>query len=273
MSSLPQDSNERPASTSYSRSVKSKHSRDSQCTREETTPLLPQRTERGRFSDTGGTNDVASSAAASLRSIQDGIDGGSKSKTKWATIVSLVMLSLAVLAALGLGFAAPAVVEEYTKEALVFEPTNLSVDSVTPAGVRARIQGTFVLDGSRVQRKSVRNLGRVGTWIAREIECDESEVRVYLPEYGDILLGAAVVPPMKVNIQDGYHNSIDFLADLQPGDTDGIRQVTNDWLHGHLGSLNVTAIATLPLRSGFIKLGTRSVTRRLLFEGHSLSAA
>ena len=162
--------------------------------------------------------------------------------------------------------------EEYAREALVFEPNNLSLDSITATGVRARVQGTFVLDASRVQKKPVRDLGRAGTWIAREVESGASELKVYLPQYDNVLVGIAKVPPIKVNIQDGHYNHIDFLTDLEPGDVEGVRRIANDWLDGRLESLQIEAVASLPLRSGLFKLGTQSVTQSMFFEGQSLSA-
>lgn len=165
------------------------------------------------------------SASDSLRSHQ-------KKPRRWPTIVALSILSLAVLTILGFGFAAPAVVEEYAKQALVFEPTKLSIDSFTGEGVVARIQGAFTLDGTRVRKKSVRDLGRAGTWIAREVESEESKLKVYLPEYGNLLLGTAKVPPVKVNIRDRHWNHIDILTELRPGNVKVVRRVAEDWLDG-----------------------------------------
>lgn len=128
-----------------------------------------------------------------------------------------------VVAILCLGFAAPAIVEEYAQQAVVFEPTKLSIDSFTAKGVKARIQGTFTLDASRVQKKSIADIGRLGTWIAREVETRESDVKVYLPEYDNVLMGIAIIPPLKVNIRNNNVNNIDFLTDLEPGDVNGIR--------------------------------------------------
>lgn len=176
------------------------------------------------------------------------------------------------MAILCLGFAAPTIVEEYAQQAVVFESTNLSIDSFTATGVRARVQGTFTLDASRVQKKSVANIGRAGTWIAKEVETRESDVKVYLPEYGNILLGVATIPPLKVNIRDQHVNSIDFLTDLEPGDVNSIRQIANDWLDGRLASLRVQGVAIVSLKSGIFSLGTQKISQSMLFEGQSLSA-
>ncbi|CRK39892.1 hypothetical protein BN1723_018740, partial [Verticillium longisporum] len=85
---------------------------------------------------------------------------------------------------------------EYAKEAAVLEPTNLSLESITSDGVKARIQANFRLDGSRVKDDSSRRLGRFATWVVRKLGTEETKVNVYLPEYEGTLLGSAVVPPL-----------------------------------------------------------------------------
>ena len=260
---------ERPASQ---RSKASKRSRQSHLSIQsgESTPLLSRGADRRNYGDEPADDLPTSPAASSLRSLQNGSESKDTTKRKWPTIVSLTSLSLVILAILGLGFAAPAVVEEYAKQAMVFEPTDLSIDSFTPTGVRARIKGDFTLDGSRVSKKPVRDLGRAGTWIARAVECRASKVKVYLPEYDDLLLGTAEVPPITVDIRDGHITHVDFKTDLEPGDLDGIRRIANDWLDGRLGQLRVHGKAEVGLKSGLFSLGTQSISQTLLFEGQSL---
>ena len=161
--------------------------------------------------------------------------------------------------------------EEYAKEAMVFEPTNLSIDSFTTKGVRARIQGAFTLDGSRVHKKPVRDLGRAGTWVARKVESKQSKVQVYLPEYDDILLGTADVPPIVVDVRDGHTTHNDFLSDLSAGDLDGIRRMAMDWMEGRIGQISVRGVADVPLKSGIFGLGTQSLTQTIVFNGQSCS--
>ena len=175
-----------------------------------------------------------------------------------------------IIAILGLGFAMRAAVEEYAKQAAMFEPTDLSIDSFTPSGVRARIRGNFGMDASRVEKKPVRDLGRFGTWIARAVESKRSRMDVYLPEYDNVLLGTASVPPIVVDIRNGHTTYIDFLVDLEPGDVDGIRQIANNWIDGRLGQLRVLGEAKIPLKSGIFNLGTQTVSESLVFEGQSL---
>jgi hypothetical protein len=270
MSSAHEEASERPPSKHSTHSAASRRPNGSIAS-EETTPLLSQQDDDEPVSYSGLANGAASPAAASLQSIQDNIEGSGKGQRRWGTIIALSILSALVIAILGLGFAAPAIVEEYAKEALVVEPTSISIDSFTATGVRARIQGDFVLDGSRVQKKPVRDLARACTWIAKEVESGESKIEVYLPEYGNLLLGTAKVPPIKVNVRDGHHTHLDFLADLEPGDVDGIRRIANDWLGGGLGSLAIKGVASVPLKSGIFKLGTQTVSRSLLIEGNFIS--
>lgn len=260
---------ERPASQ---RSKASKRSRQSHLSIRsgESTPLLSRDVDRRHYGDEPADDVQTSPAATSLRSLQNGSESKDTTKRKWPTIVSLALLSLVLLAILGLGFAAPAVVEEYAKQAMVFKPTDLSIDSFTPTGVRARIKGNFTLDGSRVHKKPVRDLGRAGTWIARAVESRTSKVKVYLPEYDDLLLGTAEVPPITVDIRDGHITHVDFKTDLEPGDLDGIRRIANDWLDGRLGQLRVQGKAEVSLKSGLFSLGTQSISQTLLFEGQSL---
>ena len=172
-----------------------------------------------------------------------------------------------MLVILGLGFAAPALVEEYAKEAMVFEPTALSIDSFTPTGVRARIQGDFMLDGSKVRRKPIRDLGRAGTWIAAAVESKESNVEVLLPEYGNLLLGTAIIPPIVVSIRDGVTTHVDFLSELHAGDLDGLRSMAKDWIEGRIGSLRVAGNADVPLKSGIFGLGTQKLSETIVFAG------
>jgi hypothetical protein len=171
---------------------------------------------------------------------------------------------------MALAFFTPAVVEEYAKQSLIIEPTSLSLRDFTSTGAVVRIQADVKLDASRVKNDAVRNLGRAGTWIARQIESKTSKVEVYLPEYGNLLIGTATVPGVVVNIRNGQTTHVDFDADLQPGDMTGIRSVINDWLEGRLGQLRVQGKTDVALKSGIFPLGTQSISESLVFEGQYL---
>lgn len=238
----------------------------------ESTPLLSGNSDQPRYDGEEDVNDRDSSpAASSLRSIQEGRSTSTKkSRAPWAIIIAIsVLVAAAIVIAFG-AFVAPAAVEEYAKQALVIEPTSLSIDSFTANGVKARIQADFRLDASRVSDDNVRNIGRFGTWLAQYIESKDSVVQVYLPEYDNLLLGTATVPPIVVNIRNGHTTHIDFIADLVAGDAEGIKRIANDWLEGKLGNLRVQGKANVDLKSGIIPLGTTSISESLVFEGQYL---
>jgi hypothetical protein len=235
----------------------------------EFTPLLSHDSDAPRYDGEGQT--IPSPAAATLRSLRDGQGTKPSSKKRaWPTIIAISTLATTILVIMAGAFFAPAVIEEYAKQSLVIEPTNLSIDSFTSTGVMARIQANFKLDASRVENEAVRNLGRAGTWIARKIESKESKVEVYLPEYGNLLIGTATVPGIVVDIRNGQITRVDFLAELVAGDLVGVRRVANDWLEGRLGELRVQGKTDVALKSGIFPLGTQSISESLVFEGQSL---
>lgn len=233
----------------------------------ESTPLLHRRDDDLA---TYGTQRGAS-PSPSIESRRSGSRGGGSphksSRMRWPIVLSLTVLTTAILGILLFAFAAPAVVKEYAQEAAVFEPTALSIDSTTPDGVRARVQGDFVMDSDRVKSRSIRNFGRFATWIAREVDTGESGVEVYLPEYGNILVGNAALPSIKMNIRNGHHTKVDFMTELTPGDIKGMHGVAMDWVEGRLGRLSIKGRATVHLKTGLINLGTQILTDTFTFEG------
>jgi hypothetical protein len=244
-------------------SIRSSHSAQSRSSRgsaasDESTPLLAR-------NDTGD-HDHDEEEAAERSSLEEPSSKNS-SRIRTPTAIALTFLTLLVITILGLGFAAPAVVEEYAKQAAVFEPCDYSIDSFTHRGVVARIRGDFMMDGSRVQKKSVRDLGRAGTWLARAVESEATEVQVYLPEYDNVVLGTAMVPPIVVNIRDGERTKLDLLVELIRGDSEGIRRIVNEWRDGRLGSLTVRGMASIPLKSGIFSLGSQTIIQTLQFKG------
>ena len=259
----------RPASHRSNRSKRSKASVRS-TNSDESTPLLSRSDESGYGNEPATNNGASSPDAASLISANEGDNAKKRSRFRTPTIIALSTLIVLVVVILGLGFAAPAVVEEYAMQAALFEPTDLSIDSFTTNGIKARIQGKFSLDGSRVERKPVRDLGRFSTWIARAIETRPSKVEVYLPDQDNILLGTADVAPIVVSIRDGDVTNLDFTADLEPGDDNGMRgikRVANDWIKGDLEQLKVMGKAHVSLKSGIFPLGTQTISKSIVFKG------
>jgi hypothetical protein len=249
----------------------SHHSSDSH----ENTPLL-SRNDTPRYDaadDDEERRRRPSPAATSLQSIQDGQVAtiqSSKDGRRWPTYIAISILGLLMIGIITGAFFVPAAVEEYAKQSLIIEPTNLSVQNFTSTGVTARIQAIFKMDGSRVKNDAVRKFGRFGTWIAREVETKPSTVEVYLPEYGNILLGKAELPRIAVDIRDGHHTVLDFFAILEPGNAEDIRRIANDWLEGRLDRIRIMGKASVDLKSGIIPLGTQTIAESMVFEGQSL---
>jgi hypothetical protein len=240
----------------------------------ENTPLLLRTDSHIRYdgSEEHANGRVSSPAARSLRSLQNGdqTPGSKKEGSRWPTFIAVAVLGLIIIGIILGAFFAPAAVEEYAKQALVIEPTNLSIANFTNKGVTARVQANFRMDALRVKNEHIRNVGRFGTWLAHQVESEESKVQVYLPEYGNILIGTAVVPKLVVNIRNGHTTAIDFLTDLEPGDVEGIRRVANDWLEGRLDQIRLLGKADVGLKSGLISLGSQTISESLVFEGQSL---
>ncbi len=226
----------------------------------ERTPLLSRQDEESQTTHDSQRDDQNDGIAEPTHS-----ESSFKKKSRrWPSVIALVILCLVVVIAC-CGFAAPSIAQEYAANALVFEPDRFSIASLTSFGVRARVQGDFWLDASRERRKPVRYLGTFATWIAKEAETGESEVKVYLPGYSNTLLGTARIPPVKVNIRNVHYNHLDIFTDLQPGDVEGIRAVADDFLAGRLNHLDVEAVARVPLKTGLIKLGTQTISQLMSF--------
>lgn len=267
---MPERSSSRHSQTSdHSRhSRKSHHSAISKHSAE-STPLLSRDVDNRSYGDRTDSYDQPSAPSSSLNSFPGG--SPEEKRRRWPTIIAITLLTLTFVTILGIGFAAPAVIEEYAKEAVEFEPTEISIDSVTASGVMARMQGEFSLDASRVRKKPVRDLGRFGTWVARAVEITDTVVQVYIPEYGNVLLGIADVPPTVLDIRNGHTTHVNVLTELVVGDIDGIRGIAIDWLDGRLGQLRVSAVAHTTIKSGLWRLGTKRISESFIFKGTQLS--
>jgi hypothetical protein len=171
-----------------------------------------------------------------------------------------------------LGFLASEGIEEYAMQAADFKPTKLSLDGLADNGAQVRIEGDFTMDASKVKKSSVRNIGRFGTWIAHEAETGPFDAHVYLPEYGNVLVGTAAIPSIKVNIRNGHTTHISFVTSVQPGSPDGIRNIANDYIDGRLGQIRVKGKAEVPVKSGLINVGKQIVEQVMVFKGGDIPA-
>lgn len=237
----------------------------------ESTPLLSNSAATLQYDDDqDGDHHRDSASIASRATNASSVQSTRSKKIRWPSIIAMIVLALCALAIMILAFIVPTAVEEYAKQAVVLEPTNLSLESITANGIRARIQANFRLDAQRVVNEHVRRIGRAATWVVGELGTEETKINVYLPEYKDVLLGTAAVPALSVSIVDGRNNAVNFVADLALGDAEGIRSIANEWLEGRLNTVRVRGQADVQLRAGIIPLGTHSVVESLTFEGQSL---
>ncbi|KAL2867919.1 uncharacterized protein BJX67DRAFT_70480 [Aspergillus lucknowensis] len=235
----------------------------------ESTPLLHRRNDD--LSTYGGAEPARSSSPTSSTLSPDGDPKKSRKAVGWALFCGLIAIG-AIITILILAFFVPAVVKQYVKEAAVFQHTNLSIESATSEGVRARVQGDVFLDANRIKGGAVRNFGRFATWVGGEVETVQSQVEVYLLEYHNTLLGTASFPSIKVNLRNGHVNHLDFEADLVAGNIEGLRSVAIDWLEGELEHLSLQGKATLHLKSGLLSLGEQILTDSVILEGDDFPA-
>ena len=236
---------------------------------DETSPLLARDRTPSPTPDQRHRTPHSPAASSLLRTLTDLTDGTlakSKSKRRWPSFVALAILCVVVIFIIVVGFVAPAVVKEYAMQAMVFEPTSVSVESFTANGVQARLKGVFGMDARRVKKKSVRDIGRFATAIAMKIESGQAEVELSLLEYGNIYLGKANIPPIKVDVRDGHHTAIDKSIRLQPGDFSGVRQAASDWIDGRLGHLRIQGKAAVPLKVGIWSFGTQRISMQRLIQ-------
>jgi hypothetical protein len=237
----------------------------------ESTPLLSSSSATPRYDGESSQPEREDAASVGTRhSRASSIHSTKKKARRWPSCVAMGILAGIVIAIIILAFIVPDAVQEYAQQATIIEPTSLSVDSITTDGVRARIQADFQLDASRVKDDNVRRIGAAATWVANKLGSEKTNIDVYVPDYDNILLGSAVIPPLVVNLRDRKTTRVDFIADIRPGNVDGMRAIANDWLAGRLDKLRLNGKADLRLNSGFIPLGTHSVSETLLFEGQDL---
>ncbi|KAL5050318.1 hypothetical protein BDW71DRAFT_173608 [Aspergillus fruticulosus] len=229
----------------------------------ESTPLLHRRDDD--LSTYGGILSPLPSSTVSGTVSPDDYPKKPRNKAGWTVLCGLLAVG-SVVVILILAFIVPAVVKQYVKEAAVFKPTNISVVSATSEGVKTRVQGDVVFHANRVESGSARNIGRFVTWIGREVETGQSEVNLYLPEYGNAPVGSASLPSIKISIRNGHVNHLDFEADLVAGSVEGLRSVAVDWLEGRQDRLLLQGSVILHLKSGLLSLGEQTLHHSIVFE-------
>ncbi|KAI1388322.1 uncharacterized protein F4822DRAFT_242048 [Hypoxylon trugodes] len=239
----------------------------------ESTPLLSSSSGTPRYD---GENDERDrDDAVSIRSQPNDAPTQSqptKKSRRWPSFIAMGILAIVVITIIVLAFIVPEAVQEYAQEATVFEPTNLALESITMNGVRVRVQADFHLDGSRVSNDNVRRVGKATGWVAHQLESHETKVDVRLPEYDNLLLGSAIIPPVVLNLREGDVTKIDFVTEITPGGVEGIRIVATKWFNGDLDKLRLNGVADLSIKSGIIPLGTHTISESFVFEANKVPA-
>ncbi|KAI0194741.1 hypothetical protein EV127DRAFT_421215 [Xylaria flabelliformis] len=238
----------------------------------ESTPLLSNTSATPGYDGDVAEPEVDQASIQSHHSHAPSTHSTKKKARRWPSFIAMGILGCVAIAIIVLAFIVPDAVQEYAQQAAVIEPTSLSIDSITTDGVRARIQANFRLDGSRVTNDHVRRIGRASTWVANQLGSEKAEIDVYVPDYANILLGSAVIPPLVVSLRDGVTTHFDFIADVRPGNAEGMRMIANDWLDGRLDKLRLNGKTDLSLKSGVIPLGTHTISETLLFEANKIPA-
>ncbi|OTB05416.1 hypothetical protein M426DRAFT_56928 [Hypoxylon sp. CI-4A] len=232
----------------------------------ESTPLLSSSSGTPRYD--GEADDHNENNTISNR--PNSANVSTKKSRRWPSFIAMGILGIVVLVIIVLAFMVPEAVQEYAQQAAVVEPTDLALESITTNGVRLRIQAAFHLDGSRVDNDHVRRVGRATTWVAYQLESEQTKVDVRLPEYDNLLLGSAVIPPLVVNLRDGDVTKFDFIADITPGDVEVLRIISKQWLDGKLDQLRLNGEADVSVKSGIFPLGTHFVSESLVFEANKV---
>ncbi|KAJ3482380.1 hypothetical protein NLG97_g7585 [Lecanicillium saksenae] len=229
----------------------------------ETEPLLAgnSSTANTSYGSQAVTSDAASDAASSQGPVKP-----QKSKRRWPSLVAMLILGSLVIVTIVLGYLVPPAVQTYIEKAVVLEPTGLSLDSLSLTGIRARVQGNFRMDATRVEDVTARRIGRIAMSIMRTVGAEQTHIKLYVPGYGDAMVGSAIVPPLYLNLVDGQNTFIDVVADLKLGDNGSIKKIVNDWLTGKISELEVKTATALQLKSGIIPLGTHDIVESMVLE-------
>lgn len=172
-----------------------------------------------------------------------------------------------MIAVLAIGFIAPAAAERYAHSSVVLDLENISVDSFTSKGVRVHLASEVHIDASRVYNPFLRSLGRFGARLVRKVHVDPSKVHLYLPDYGDKLLGSAEIPPLTIDVRNGHTTSLDIYSNAEPGSMDAIMLLAQEALAGELKELRVLGKANVHVKSGIFGLGTRTVSTEVVVKG------
>ena len=235
----------------------------------ESTPLLAR--SNSHDGEDGPSSTCSTSSRRSRRShVCDGEDGLKKRfwQRRPVRLVLLLLLIDAILI-IALFFVLPATVEDYAKEAIVFTPENLAVNTFTSEGVIVDVKGLLSVDASRVRNAPTRNIGRFATWFVSRVKSGEADVEFAVPDLGDMVLVTATIPPLSASIYNGHDTFLNFQSLVRLGGAEGLKKLANDYFKGNLHELVVEGRTAVPLTVGFVPIGRKSLSKLLRFNGTS----
>jgi hypothetical protein len=188
-------------------------------------------------------------------------------RRRWPILLALAILCILVVLIMLFGFFVPDAMKQYAIEAADVHIQSV-VPELTDSGAHARIRAKFAMRSSKVRSRNIRNLGVFGTWLAQEVESSESRVVVTLPDYGDAVLGTAVVPSLKVSVVNGQTTDLDFTTTLvPPSSVDPLKGMFDDWINGKLEFVKVAGAVKIGLRSGIIWLPSSDILHTFTISG------
>ncbi|KAI0999603.1 hypothetical protein K3495_g8596 [Podosphaera aphanis] len=251
-----------PASSSVVR-PKSHSSTGSQ----ERVPLLSQTDGTHPYDESRNIEEHTERPPSTLAKSLNRQDKRKKCLIRWPTITAIVFLGLLTVMVMFGVFIAPATIKIYANEALSIEPSRLTINSVTDSGVTAHVQAEVKINASRVQDRHVRDIGRLGTWVARKIEVQGSNVDMFLPEFGNMFIGTVMIPSVVLDVRNNHNTKLDFSVGIDLGDIAGLQRFVRDAVRGRLNQVRILGKAKVSLKSGIISLGTQSISKMMIFQG------
>lgn len=214
----------------------------------ETSPLLPQ---------TDGPSSQETTSPSSLP----------PSKWKSWKLIALLALVATFASIMVLGFMVPGAAQRYAEEAPDVTLEGVSVESYTKEGVNVRILGSVHFDATRVKNFDGRNVGRFAGRLLKTVKTGASDIEVFLPGYGETMVGKITVPSMAVDIRNGHTTRLNFTALVQPVSTKIVSMVLSDALMNRLKVIKATAIAKVHVKAGWFSLGKQKIVHTIVLDG------
>jgi len=167
--------------------------------------------------------------------------------------------------------------KSFVTQATIINIKSVSLDSLSSnsKAVNIRVKASFGFDASRVEKSSVRNIGRLATGIVRKVYIgDDSTVELALPDYSDENLARVMlVDGLEVDVRDGRMNELEFVSEVMPGsdeqEVENVAKRLVDEIVGGKGMdrLRVKGDANVGLKSGIFSLRKQRIQQTLVLDG------